>query len=64
VAAISTEEEARLKTELLTQKEKINSLEEDLSKKNEKLAAFEDNIKALTTDKERYEAQLTSVRQV
>jgi flagellar biosynthesis chaperone FliJ len=39
-------------------------LEEDLAKKNENLVAFEDNIKSLTTDKERYEAQLTSVRQV
>ena len=43
---------------------KINSLEEDLSKKNEKLSAFEDNIKTLTIDKERHEAQLISVRQV
>ncbi len=64
VASISSKEEARLKTELLTQKEKINSLEEDLVKKNEKVAGFEDNIKSLTADKERYEVQLTSVRQV
>ena len=64
VASISSKEETRLKTELLTQKEKINSLEEDLVKKNEKVAGFEDNIKSLTADKERYEVQLTSVRQV
>ena len=48
----------------MTQKEKISSLEEDLGKKNENLEALENNIKSLSADKERYESQLTSVRQV
>ena len=53
-----------MKTEILTQKEKINNLEEDLAKRTETFAALEDNIKSLTADKDRYESQLASVRQV
>ncbi|XP_028399082.1 kinectin-like [Dendronephthya gigantea] len=63
VPVISSEEEARLKTEISSQKEKINSLEEDLAKRNEKFTALDDNVRSLTADKERYENQLTSLRQ-
>lgn len=62
--SVPSENEASLKKELLSQKEKISSLEEDLAKKNENLRVCELNIKSLTSDKQRHEAQLASVRQV
>lgn len=48
----------------MTYKERIKSTEDELAKKNEQVLVLENNMRTVTIEKEKFESQLTSVRQV
>ena len=61
---ISGEEVTKLNSEVISYKERVQSLEEELSKYNEKITRVEQDVKVIRMEKQKFENQLTSAKQV